>query len=125
MATKIEHTSYTVKDGYVWRRRYEKSTLSISLKERDPNTATLRATLMDLKFLEYSAHSFSFSAMHESLKQYRDSIVKADEVNRLKNRLSGLGVNLADPSVPVPAVAQLDVVALHVAEAVKEANHKH
>ncbi len=80
---------------------------------------------MDLKFLEYSAHSFSFSALHESLKQYRDSIVKADEVNRLKNRLSGLGVNLADPSVPVPAVAQLDVVALHVAEAVEEANHKH
>lgn len=54
MRTKISDCSYTDRNGYTWRKRYKNSTINIVLKTRDHNEALKNATLMTMKFLEYS-----------------------------------------------------------------------
>ncbi len=49
---KIEHTSYTDENGYVWRKRCQSGMISISIKTREPQEALQRATRMHLRFLE-------------------------------------------------------------------------
>lgn len=68
MRTKITDCSYTQKNGYVWRKRFKNSTLSIMLKTHDHNEGLKNATLMTMKFLEYTQTQ---TATPESLKIIR------------------------------------------------------
>ncbi|MGR7445043.1 phage integrase SAM-like domain-containing protein [Klebsiella aerogenes] len=125
MTAKIEHTSYTAKNGYTWRKRYVGSTMSIALLTKDHNTAVRRSTLLTMKFIEYAAHEWGFAAMAETLKKYRDTMTTADKMNQLRATLAATGYDLNNPAMPIPAVAQVSAVALHVAEQAQAANTKH
>lgn len=125
MTAKIEHTSYTAKNGYTWRKRYAGSTMSIALLTKDHNTAVRRSTLLTMKFIEYAAHEWGFAAMAETLKKYRDTMTTADKMNQLRATLAATGYDLNNPAMPIPAVAQVSAVALHVAEQAQAANTKH
>ncbi len=126
MITKIEHTSYTEKNGYTWRKRFAGTTMSIALLTRDHNTAVRRSTLLTMKFMEYTANfEFSASAMAETLKKYRDTMANADKMNQLRATLAATGYDLNNPTMPIPVAAQVSAVALHVAEEAVKANPKH
>ncbi|MBU5603234.1 MULTISPECIES: hypothetical protein [Citrobacter] len=126
MNTKIASTSYTAKGGYVWRKRFDKSTLSITLQTRDHNDGLRRATLMNMKFLEYKSASIGkFEAMNILMKDYRDTIVKADLMAGYHATLASLNVDVSNSAIPIPAVAQVAAVELKAAQLAVEADPRH
>lgn len=126
MRTKIADCSYTDKNGYVWRKRFKNTTLSIMLKTRDHNEALKNATLMTMKFLEYTlTTSADPKVLAVLLKSYRDTIVTASKMASLQAVLTGLNVDMTNPTYAIPAVAQAAAVELHKAEAAVAANPRH
>ena len=67
MTVKIEHTSYTAKAGYIWRKRIGSKEISIALQTSLPDEATPRAASMDLKYLEIFAPHLT-SHMEHSMR---------------------------------------------------------
>ncbi len=126
MNTKITNTSYTAKNGYVWRKRFDKSMLSISLKTHDYTIGLKRCTLMNMKFTEYSSsHINKYEAMNVLMKDYRDTIVKADNMAGWRSTLTSLGVDITNSAIPIPTVAQVAAVELARAQQVVEENPRH
>ncbi|HCK0320601.1 TPA: hypothetical protein NQG77_000223 [Salmonella enterica subsp. enterica serovar Infantis] len=126
MRTKISNCSYTDKNGYTWRKRYKNSTLSIMLKTRDHNEALKCATLMTMKFLEYSmTPGIDAKSIAILLKNYRDTIVTSSKMAALQATLTRLNVDIANPVLAIPAVAQVAAVELKQAQDAVAANPRH
>lgn len=126
MHTTISHTSYTTKNGYVWRKRFKNSTLSIMLKTRDHNEALKNATLMSMKFLEYtSTPGVTPESIKILLTSYRDILVTSSKMAALQATLNSLNVDVTNPAFAIPAVAQVAAVELTKAQAAVEANPRH
>ncbi|KUP99317.1 hypothetical protein AWI06_21410 [Enterobacter hormaechei subsp. xiangfangensis] len=126
MRTKISDCSYTDKNGYTWRKRFKNSTINIVLKTRDHNEALKNATLMTMKFLEYSlTPNMDVKAIGILLKSYRDTIVISSKMASLQAVLTSLNVDVTNPTLAIPAVAQVAAVELKQAEAAVAANPRH
>ena len=118
MHTKITDCSYTSKNGYTWRKRFKNSTLSIALRTHDHNEGLKNATLMTMKFMEYT---LTKTATIENLKilmvSYRDSLVTSSKMAALQATLINLNVDVTNPVYAIPAVAQVAAVELKTAQA--------
>lgn len=90
MSTKIEHTSYTEKAGYVWRKRFASKTLSIALQTSEYGEALPRAAAMSIRFIELSSAGVPFEAMHLTMKAFRDEHVKQFKLARFSAIRDGL-----------------------------------
>ncbi|WP_243806760.1 tyrosine-type recombinase/integrase [Klebsiella sp. HSTU-Sny5] len=86
--SKIKHTSYTEKNGYVWRKRTTGGSLSISLQTRDENEAIFRANALTLRFLSVEASALPFETVHSFLKAYRDEVVRNRKIAALTKVVS-------------------------------------
>lgn len=123
--TKIMHTSYTEKAGYVWRKRYTSSTLSIALQSKEAAEAAKRSAMMSIRFIELERLGLPFDAMHITMKNYRDEMVRNEKLSVLTSILSGTPsiapVSVQEAlSVPVttPAATVAHIELQSVAEAV-------
>lgn len=90
MSTKIEHTSYTEKAGYVWRKRFSSKTLSIALQTSDHAEALPRAAAMSMRFIELETSSIPFDAMSLTMKAFRDELVKQWKLARFSAIRDGI-----------------------------------
>ncbi|ENL6902178.1 tyrosine-type recombinase/integrase [Enterobacter ludwigii] len=84
MDTKIAHLMHSDKKGFMWRKRYEKSTIEIILRTRDKSIAIKRAAAITIRYMELKLLDAPFSSMREMLKKFRDGIVSAHEMERLR-----------------------------------------
>ncbi|ENR0228714.1 hypothetical protein KIV35_22040 [Enterobacter roggenkampii] len=80
MSTQVKHTSYTKKNGYVWRQRYAGSTTAITLKTKDEKEAAQRSGGTSIRFMQLEMLNVPFQSMRESLKAYRDELVRMAKI---------------------------------------------
>ncbi|HCT9982770.1 TPA: tyrosine-type recombinase/integrase [Enterobacter hormaechei] len=88
MNAKIEHTSYTEKNGFVWRKRYQKSMLSVSIRTKEPVEAIQRSARMTLRFLELEKVQISRDEMQSALTRFRDDMIRNRKIEALSALLS-------------------------------------
>lgn len=86
---KIPHVSHKAKDGYVWRKRYDNGSLYIALRTTLEQEAMQRGAAMTLRYLDLESLGVPYAAMYETLKKYRDELVKLDLVGRLQRIRDG------------------------------------
>lgn len=115
MNTQVEHTSYTDKAGYVWRKRYIKNTLSIALQTKEHGEAFSRSSAMTLRFMELEILEIPFDAMRDTLKAYRDKLIRSEKLIRLQALVSGTaspealqGVSLTAPMQEAPLAVRIE-----------------
>ncbi|MFH3540493.1 tyrosine-type recombinase/integrase [Klebsiella aerogenes] len=106
MNTQVEHTSYTAKAGYIWRKRYDKNTLSISLQTKDAIEASRRSASMTMRFMQLELLKIEFGAVREAMKSYRDEIIKNDKLVRLQALVSQMDSQEAPEGSNQPQVVQ-------------------
>ncbi len=95
----IPHTSYTIRAGYVFRKRASGGTISVSLQTRDVMVAVRRSTAMSIRLLELTPLSLPFKALSITMKNYRDEMVRNDTIAQLSAQMAQLPVT-APASVP-------------------------
>ncbi|ELP3919293.1 phage integrase SAM-like domain-containing protein [Escherichia coli] len=88
MGTQVMHTSYTKKAGYVWRKRYDSNILSVSLQTQDESIATQRSAMLTIRFMELVSMGVVFVGMRETLKRYRDELVRRDKLKILTSLMA-------------------------------------
>lgn len=106
MNTLVEHTSYTAKAGYIWRKRYDKNTLSIALQTKDVVEATRRSASMTMRFMQLELLKIEFAAVRQALKSYRDEIIRNEKIKILQALVAGTGSQEASQGVNPPQVTQ-------------------
>ncbi|HCL5636374.1 TPA: tyrosine-type recombinase/integrase [Klebsiella aerogenes] len=74
--TKIPHVSHTEKNGFVWRKCYKGHRLFLSLRTHVEEEAISRGINLTLRFAELSPLSLDHQSMYQSLKAYRDEIIR-------------------------------------------------
>lgn len=89
MPTKIEHTSYTEKNGYVWRKRCQSGMITVSIKTREPQEALQRATRMHLRFLELEKAQLNRAEIQGALTRFRDDMIRDRKIGALSAILTG------------------------------------
>ncbi|EMG9222509.1 MULTISPECIES: phage integrase SAM-like domain-containing protein [unclassified Enterobacter cloacae complex] len=88
MSTQIAHLMHTEKKGYFWRKRYDKSTFEIVLHTKVQEVATPGAAALTIRFMELEALAVPFQSMRETLKGYRDNLIKQEKLTRLQALVS-------------------------------------
>lgn len=84
MSTQIAHLMHTDKKGYFWRKRYDKNTIEIVLHTKAVEEAQPRAAALTIRFMELETLGVPFKAMRDTLKGYRDNIMKQEKVRFLQ-----------------------------------------
>ncbi|EEJ1524288.1 tyrosine-type recombinase/integrase [Salmonella enterica subsp. houtenae] len=84
MDARIAHLMHSDKKGFMWRKRYQKRTIEIILRTRDKSIAIKRAAAITIRYMELKLLDAPFSSMREILKKFRDGIVSAHEMERLR-----------------------------------------
>lgn len=84
MTTKVIHTSYTDKAGYVWRKRYAANTISIALQTNKPELAKTRSAQLTIRFMQLEQLDVPFESMRETLKGFRDKLIRGEKLARLE-----------------------------------------
>lgn len=122
MATKITHTSYTQKDGYIWRKRTDGGTISISLQTRNDSEAISRAALMSIRFIELSAIQTPYDHLKTALKSYRDNLITQSQLEALRAIVANASTQQSNlsPVAASVALASSSAVSGHSLESVKE-----
>lgn len=69
------HLSYSQKDGYLWRKKLNNRTLSVSLRTRLPEIAKFRAQKLTIQYVRIKELSLPFESLRNVLKSYRDRLV--------------------------------------------------
>lgn len=68
------HLTHSAKDGYLWRKKLNNRTLSVSLRTRQPEIAKLRAKKMTIQYVKCKEFCLSFDVLRGTLKRYRDRL---------------------------------------------------
>ncbi|HDR2757625.1 hypothetical protein [Enterobacter mori] len=92
MSTQVKHTSYTEKNGYVWRQRYAGGTLAITLKTKDEKEAAQRSGAMSIRFTQLEQQAVPFTSMRETLRAYCDDLYRMAKLaflNMMMNLVAG------------------------------------
>lgn len=69
------HLSHSQKDGYLWRKKLNTRTLSVSLRTRLPEIAKFRAQKLTIQYVRIKELSLPFESLRNVLKSYRDRLV--------------------------------------------------
>lgn len=69
------HLSHSQKDGYLWRKKLNNRTLSVSLRTRLPEIAKFRAQKLTIQYVRVKELSLPFESLRNALKSYRDRLV--------------------------------------------------
>lgn len=69
------HLSHSQKDGYLWRKKLNNRTLSVSLRTRLPEIAKFRAQKLTIQYVRFKELSLPFESLRNALKLYRDRLV--------------------------------------------------
>lgn len=69
------HLSHSQKDGYLWRKKLNNRTLSVSLRTRLPEIAKFRAQKLTIQYVRIKELSLPFESLRNVLKSYRDRLV--------------------------------------------------
>lgn len=124
--TQVANTSYTAKAGYVFRKRCTGGTLSISLQTKEAPVAVTRSASMMIRFLQLEPLALPFEALHVTLKNYRDEMVRNEKIASLTATLAtpvsvteALTVAPATVSAQIALQAATDAVEGHTLESVK------
>lgn len=88
MNTQIAHLQHTEKKGYLWRKRYDKNTIEISLQTTELAKATARCASITIRFMQLEALAVPFVAMRETLKKARDNLIREEKVSLLQGLIS-------------------------------------
>lgn len=118
MNTQVEHTSYTDKAGYIWRKRFGKNTLSIALQTKEVGEASRRSASMTMRFMQLELLNIEFGAIREALKLYRDEIIKHEKLARLQALVSGTASQEALQGTISPQATQSPNVSDKIAQIV-------
>lgn len=89
MSTQIAHLMHTEKKGYFWRKRYDKNTIEIVLHSKAIEQAQPRAAALTIRFMQLEQLSVPFQSMRDTLKAYRDEMMKQEKLSALQAMLSG------------------------------------
>ncbi|WP_323634617.1 hypothetical protein [Enterobacter hormaechei] len=89
MSTQIAHLMHTEKKGYFWRKRYDKNTIEIVLDTKQLPEAQPRAAALTIRFMQLEQLSVPFQSMRDTLKAYRDEMMKQEKLAALQAMLSG------------------------------------
>lgn len=116
MSTQITHVMHTPKKGYMWRKRYDKNTLEISLQVATEQEAHARGAALTIRFMELELLGVPFAAMRETLKGYKENLIKQDKLNRLK----ALTSNTASPEALQEAFAPVVMQTPSLAERIEQ-----
>ncbi|CAM4448285.1 hypothetical protein KLAF111653_24020 [Klebsiella africana] len=81
---KIPHVSLTTKDGYVFRKRYQTGTLYLALRTKEAAIASQRGAAVSIRYLELEPLNLPYEAVYLSLKQYRDEVIRQEQIAMLK-----------------------------------------
>lgn len=76
MSTQFAHLMHTDKKGYFWKKRYDKRMFEIVLHTKTQGLATPRAAALTIRLMELEALAAPFQSMRETLKDYRDNLIK-------------------------------------------------
>ncbi|AWQ43223.1 hypothetical protein CAL61_09615 [Enterobacter hormaechei] len=95
--TNVKQTSYSAKNGYVWRKLYQKQALSASIQARDEEEAAKRSALMEIRFIQLAQLAVPFVAIRETLKQYRNELVMQSKIAFLAS-VAGNPASVSDRS---------------------------
>lgn len=93
MNTQIAHLQHTEKKGYLWRKRYDKNTIEISLQTTELEKATARCASITIRFMQLEALAVPFVAMRDTLKGYRDEILRTEKLAILQGLISQSGIS--------------------------------
>ncbi|HFI1906831.1 TPA: hypothetical protein ACGPMP_004377 [Enterobacter roggenkampii] len=88
MSTQIAHLMHTEKKGYFWRKRYDKNTIEIVLHTHELSLAQPRAAALTIRFMQLEVLSVPFQSMRETLKAYRDELMKQEKLAYLQAMVS-------------------------------------
>lgn len=88
MNTQIAHLQHTTKKGYLWRKRYEKNTIEIALQTTELAKATARCASITIRFMQLEALAVPFVAMRDTLKGYRDELLRTEKLAILQGLIS-------------------------------------
>lgn len=69
------HLSHSQKDGYLWRKKLNNRTLSVSLRTRLPEIAKFRAQKLTIQYVRVKELSLPFESLRNALKSFRDRLV--------------------------------------------------
>ncbi|MDX7122038.1 hypothetical protein [Enterobacter hormaechei] len=107
--TNVKQTSYSEKNGYVWRKLYQKQALSISMQTRDEVEAAKRSALMEIRFMQLAQLAVPFVAIRETLKAYRNELVMQSKIAFLSSVANTTAhfraVPTASPEAPQATIA--------------------
>lgn len=141
MNTQIAHLQHTEKKGYLWRKRYDKNTIEISLQTTEFAKATARCASITIRFMQLEALAVPFVAMRDTLKGYRDELLRTEKLAVLQGLISNCSNMSSSPdalqapvmgeAMQTPTLEQkiqqitiqheLDAIAGHSLEEVKKA----
>lgn len=118
MSTQIAHLMHTEKKGYFWRKRYDKNTIEIVLHTQELSLAQPRAAALTIRFMQLEVLSVPFQSMRETLKAYRDELMKQEKLAYLQAMVAKATGSAQSDSSPVPmqAPTQAEKVAQIVIE---------
>ncbi|EHN8833600.1 hypothetical protein QM092_09930 [Enterobacter hormaechei] len=89
MSTQIAHLMHTEKKGIFWRKRYDKNTIEIVLHTKQLPEAQPRAAALTICFMQLKVLGVPFQSMKDTLKAYRDEMMKQEKLSALQAMLSG------------------------------------
>lgn len=81
---KIPHVTLTTKDGYVYRKRFASKTLYLALRTKEEQQAMQRGAAVSIRFLELEPLNLPYEAVYLSLKQYRDEVIRNEQIALLQ-----------------------------------------
>ena len=76
MSAQFAHLMHTEKKGYFWKKRYDKRMIEIVLHTKTQGLATPIAAALTIRLMELEALAAPFQSMRETLKDYRDNLIK-------------------------------------------------
>ncbi|HBS6727817.1 TPA: hypothetical protein MAN53_005037 [Klebsiella pneumoniae] len=102
---KIPHVSLTNKDGYVFRKRYQTGTLYLALRTKEAAIASQRGAAVSIRYLELEPMNIPYEAMYLALKQYRDEVIRQEQIAMLKRVHNSVNTSTFTFDVQAPVSA--------------------
>lgn len=104
MNTQIAHLQHIEKKGYLWRKRYDKNIIEISLQTTELAKATARCASITIRFMQLEALAVPFVAMRETLKKARDNLIREEKVSLLQGLISAARISAAESATSPDAL---------------------
>lgn len=100
------HISYTKRDGFVWRKRFDKQMLWVGLSTQEKSVAVKRATAITVRYIQLKPLGLGKEVLQETLKDYRDRMIDGELLESLEGRVALTTVQpvQVEPKADIPTV---------------------